>query len=179
MYNCSGVVRDGRAGAGQPRNGCGQGCEGRTGDRRHRHREGNRNRRDIRGRRPLFDPGGPRCDARIQLHRLQETGGVRRYPLGDRRCARRGCADGGRRGGDRLRHAVAPHDHGRSFEGGRRETRRRTGQLHRRCPEGTCRRRARIVGRQPAGFRPRVPDPRRFVDQPVERPDHHHRRREP
>ena len=55
----------------------------------------------------------------------------------------------------------------------------RTGQLHRRCPEGTCRRRARIVGRQPAGFRPRVPDPRRFVDQPVERPDHHHRRREP
>ena len=66
-----------------------------------------------------------------------------------------------------------------SFEGGRRETRRRPGQLHRRCPEGTCRRRARIVGRQPAGFRPRVPDPRRFVDQPVERPDHHHRRREP
>ena len=30
MYNCSGVVGDGRAGAGQPRNGCGQGCEGRT-----------------------------------------------------------------------------------------------------------------------------------------------------
>ena len=56
---------------------------------------------------------------------------------------------------------------------------KRTGQLHRRCPEGTCRRRARIVGRQPAGFRPRVPDSRRFVDQPVERPDHYHRWREP
>ena len=179
MYNCVASVRHGRAGAGQPRNGYCQGYEGRTGDRCHRHRQGHRNGCDLGCRRPLPDRRSPRCDARIQLHRLQETRGTRGHAVVDRHHARRGCADGGRRGGDRLRHAVAPHDHGRSFEGGRRETCRRPGQLHRRCPEGTCRRRARIVGRQPAGFRPRVPDPRRFVDQPVERPDHHHRRREP
>lgn len=144
---------------------------GKPAGRRHGAGEGLHARHDHRGRRHLFGRGGARRGPALLVHRLHGTRRAGRQPFGDRRHDAGGPVGAGGGRGRGIRHADAQDRDFGDLENGRQNPRKHAREPRRGRHERPYRRLAGRHDRRYAGFGAEIPDPRRFVDQQLQRSD--------